>query len=113
MLVSDDLVYEQILYSRSTSSTKKVIDEDYAGIVVSDQCPSYNWIAAERHQLCWAHVKRNLQQMADYSGGGHTAYIDKHMIFRATPPIFNKSNSPGERVLCFRIICVTQQADAT
>lgn len=112
-MTSDALVYEQILYSRSTSSTKKVIDEDYAGIVVSDQCPSYNWIAAERHQLCWAHVKRNLQQMADYSGGGHTAYIDKHMIFRATPPIFNKSNSPGERVLCFRIICVTQQADAT
>ena len=58
---------------------KKVIDEDYAGIVVSDQCPSYNWIAADRHQLCWAHVKRNLQQMADYSGGGHTAYIGKHL----------------------------------
>ncbi|PSV92858.1 hypothetical protein CTM89_04205 [Photobacterium leiognathi] len=51
------------------------MDEDYAGIVVSDQCPSYNWIAADRHQLCWAHIKRNLQQMADYSGGGHTAYI--------------------------------------
>ncbi|XAG19635.1 hypothetical protein NM452_13275 [Vibrio metschnikovii] len=30
--------------------------------MVSDQCPSYNWIAADRHQLCWAHVKRNLQQ---------------------------------------------------
>lgn len=60
----------------------------------------------------WAHVKRNLQQMADYSGG-HTAYIGKHVIFRATPPIFNKSNSPGERVLCFRIVSVTRQADAT
>ena len=44
LVASDDLVYEQILYSRSTSSAKKVIDEDYAGIVVSDQCPSYNWI---------------------------------------------------------------------
>ncbi|WP_110410664.1 IS66 family transposase [Vibrio rumoiensis] len=79
LVASDDLVYEQILYSRSTSSAKKVIDEDYAGIVVSDQCPSYNWIAADRHQLCWAHVKRNLQQMADYSGGGHTAYIGRHL----------------------------------
>lgn len=63
LVASDDLVYEQILYSRATSSAKKVIDEDYAGIVVSDQCPSYNWIAADRHQLCWAHVKRNLQQI--------------------------------------------------
>ncbi len=79
LVSSDDLVYEQILYSRSTSSAKKLIDEDHAGIVVSDQCPSYNWIAADRHQLCWAHVKRNLQQMADYSGGGHTAYIGKHL----------------------------------
>ncbi|EMD77814.1 transposase [Vibrio diabolicus E0666] len=79
LVASDDLVYEQILYSRSTSSAKKVIDEDYAGIVVSDQCPSCNWIAADRHQLCWAHVKRNLQQMADYSGGGHTAYIGRHL----------------------------------
>ncbi|WP_199861926.1 IS66 family transposase, partial [Vibrio tasmaniensis] len=69
LVASDDLVYEQILYSRSASSAKKVIDEDYTGIVVSDQCSSYNWIAADRHLLCWAHVKRNLQQMADYSGG--------------------------------------------
>ena len=81
LVASNDLVYEQILYSRSTSSAKKVIDEEYAGIVVNDQCPSYNWIAADRHQLCWAHVKRNLQQMADYSGRGHghTAYIGKHL----------------------------------
>ena len=79
LVASDDLVYEQILHSRSTASAKKVIDEDYAGIVVSDQCPSYNWIVADRHLLCWAHVKRNLQQMADYSGGGHTAYIGKHL----------------------------------
>ena len=74
-----DLVYEHILFSRSTSSAKKVISEGYAGIVVSDQCPSYNWLAPDRHQFCWAHVKRNLQQMADYSGGGHTAYVGKHL----------------------------------
>lgn len=79
LVASDDLVYEKRLYSRSASSAQKVIDEDYAGVVVSDQCPSYNWIAADRHQLCWAHVKRNLQQMVDYSGGGHTAYIGKRL----------------------------------
>ena len=51
LVVSDDLVYEQILYSCSISSAKKVIDEDYTGIVVSGQCPSYNWVAADPHQL--------------------------------------------------------------
>ncbi|MYM60893.1 transposase [Vibrio sp. OCN044] len=79
LVASDDLVYEQIPYSRSASSAKKVIDEDYAGIVVSDQCLSYNWVSTDRYQLCWEHVKRNLQQMADYSGGGDTAYIGKHL----------------------------------
>ncbi len=43
LVASDDLVYKKILYSRSTSSAKEVIDKDYAGIVVGDQCPSYNW----------------------------------------------------------------------
>ena len=79
LVSSSDLVYEHILFSRSTSSAKKVINKGYAGVVVSDQCPSYNWLSPERHQFCWAHVKRNLQQMADYSGGGHTAYVGKHL----------------------------------
>lgn len=38
LATSDDLVFEKILYSRSASSAKKVIDENYTGIVVSDQC---------------------------------------------------------------------------
>ncbi|MBD1578083.1 transposase, partial [Vibrio sp. S11_S32] len=89
LMASDDLVYEKILFSRSAISAKTIINEDYAGIVVSDQCPSYNWVSPDKHQLCWAHVKRNLQQIADYSGGGHTAYIGRHLclitnsLFRA------------------------------
>ena len=79
LVSSDRLVYEKILFSRSAHSAKSMLGENYTGVVISDQCPSYNWIASSQHQLCWAHIKRNLQQMADYSGGGHTAYVGRHL----------------------------------
>ncbi|WP_277914539.1 transposase, partial [Vibrio sp. S234-5] len=60
LVASEDLVYEKILYSRSTHSAKTVLDSDYCGIVVSDQYSGYNWLSPDRHQLCWAHVIRNL-----------------------------------------------------
>ena len=80
LVASDDLVYEKILYSRSTHSAKKVLDADYCGIVVSDQYSGYNWLAPDRHQLCWSHVIRNLQQIADYSGKGYTAKIGHRLV---------------------------------
>lgn len=83
LVASEDLVYEKILFSRSMHSAKMVLGENYTGFVVSDQCPSYNWINPEKHQLCWSHVKRNLQQIADYSGGGYTAYVGRRLTLVA------------------------------
>nr|WP_193158048.1 IS66 family transposase [Vibrio navarrensis] len=80
LVASEDLVYEKILYSRSTHSAKTVLDSDYCGIVVSDQYSGYNWLSPDRHQLCWAHVIRNLQQIADYTGKGHTAKIGQRLV---------------------------------
>jgi transposase len=80
LVASDDLVYEKILYSRSTHSAKTVLDSDYCGIVVSDQYSGYNWLSQDKHQLCWSHVIRNLQQIADYSGKGHTAKIGQRLV---------------------------------
>lgn len=65
-----------------------MLGPNYTGLVVTDQCPSYNWLKPEKHQLCWSHVKRNLQQLADYSGGGYTAHVGQrltlisNMVFR-------------------------------
>lgn len=80
LVASDDLVYEKILYSRSTHSSKTVLDSDYCGIVVSDQYSGYNWLSQDKHQLCWSHVIRNLQQNADYSGKGYTAKIGQRLV---------------------------------
>lgn len=79
LAASDDLVYEKILYSRSSHSAKIILGEDYSGVVASDQYPSYNWIPQGQRQLCWSHVMRNLQQIADYSDAGYTARVGQYL----------------------------------
>lgn len=79
LVASEALVYEKILFSRSAHSAKAMLGANYTGLVVTDQCPSYNWLKPEKHQLCWSHVKRNLQQIADYSGGGYTTYVGQRL----------------------------------
>ncbi|WP_254068220.1 IS66 family transposase [Vibrio aestuarianus] len=80
LVSSDDLVYEKILFSRSIHSAKAVLGAHYSGVVVSDQYGGYNWISPNKHQLCWSHVLRNLQQIADYTGKGHTAKIGQRLV---------------------------------
>lgn len=52
----------------------------FNGIAITDQCASYNWIDKNKHQFFWAHITRNLQNMADYSGKGLTAKIGKKLV---------------------------------
>lgn len=78
--------------------------------------PSYNWIASDRRQLCWAHVKRNLQQMAEYSGGGHTAYIGWHLCL-ITNAIFRtrhryEQNEVNDSIYLRRIRRLQQSLDS-
>ncbi|MEZ9946497.1 IS66 family transposase [Vibrio breoganii] len=96
LVASEDLVYEKILFSRSAHSAKAMLGANYTGLVVTDQRPSYNWLKPEKHQLCWSHVKRNLQQIADYSGAGYTTYVGQrltlisNMVFRTRHRLENE-----------------------
>ena len=80
LLSGDDAVFQVVKYFRNKDAAKSVLGAQTQAIVVSDQCPSYNWIAPERHQFYLAHVLRNLQQMADYSGKGLTANIGNRLV---------------------------------
>ncbi len=101
LATSDDLIYEKILYSRSSHSAKVILGDEYSGVVVSDQCPSYNWIPQGRRQLCWSHIKRNLQQIADYSGGGFTARVGRNLTF-ITSAIFRTRHRFEQNELCHK-----------
>ncbi len=54
LVANDDLVFEKILYSRSTHSAKVMLGEHYQGLMISDQYSSYNWLEPSKQQLCWA-----------------------------------------------------------
>ncbi len=101
LATNDDLVYEKILYSRSSHSAKIILGDEYPGVIVSDQCPSYNWIPQGQHQFCWSHIKRNLQQIVDYSGGGFTARVGQSLTL-ITSAIFRTRHRFEESELCHK-----------
>ena len=52
--------------SRGAKACTALLGADYAGIVGSDRYRVYNGIPADRRQLCWAHLVRNLRGLADH-----------------------------------------------
>lgn len=79
LMSGNDAVFQNVRFFRSQDNAKHLLGATQA-TVVTDQCASYNWLDPQRHQFCWAHVDRNLQQMADFSGKGLTALIGTRLV---------------------------------
>jgi transposase len=56
--------------SRGSGVIKGLLGETFAGYLISDRWAAYTWIAPERRQVCWAHLKRDFQKLVDYGGPG-------------------------------------------
>ena len=69
-----EYVFNEIRYYRNQASAKHMLDDTDA-IIISDQHSSYNYLDSNKNQYCWSHIKRNLKQMAEYSGDGYTAKV--------------------------------------
>ncbi|HEY6908885.1 MAG TPA: IS66 family transposase [Myxococcales bacterium] len=54
--------------SRGAKVAKQILGEDFAGVLISDRWPGYDW--AQRRQLCWAHLRRDFQGFVDRGRGG-------------------------------------------
>src|SRR5262249_34730680 len=54
--------------SRGGQVAKELLGEAFAGIVVSDRWSGYRWVPLKYHQLCWAHLIRDLRQIAEAGG---------------------------------------------
>ena len=52
----------------SSDLTAQALLGDFTGVVGSDRCPSYNWLTNDHRQVCWAHLLRDFQAMAERSG---------------------------------------------
>jgi hypothetical protein len=54
--------------NRAGQSLKELLGENYPGIIHSDRHKPYLKLAATRHQLCWAHLIRNLRGLSQRAG---------------------------------------------
>lgn len=56
--------------SRSSQVIKELLGETFGGYLISDRWSAYTWLAPDRRQVCWAHLKRDFQALEDYGGAG-------------------------------------------
>jgi transposase len=68
-VVAAGLTLFQIHASRGGAVAQALLGEAWSGIVGSDRGTMYSWLARERRQVCWAHLKRNFQTLVDWGPG--------------------------------------------
>ena len=57
-----------LLDRRNAECAQKVIDVQAKGIVTTDRYSAYQWLPQRRRQICWAHLKRDFQAIAERTG---------------------------------------------
>jgi len=58
----------RLLKTRGAVSAKALLGEEFPGVAGTDRLATYDWIAPERRQLCWAHLKRDFVAMSERPG---------------------------------------------
>lgn len=71
---------------RNASAAKALLGHAFAGILTTDRWASYNWVAAERRQLCWSHLTRDFKSFLDYGAEakllGERLLAERRKLFR-------------------------------
>jgi transposase len=62
----------RILPGRSRKDAEAMIGRNETGFITSDRYPGYNHLAAANRQICWAHLKRDFQAIAERMGDSKT-----------------------------------------
>ncbi|MCA1853361.1 MAG: IS66 family transposase, partial [Beggiatoa sp.] len=57
-----------IRLSRGKVVAEELLGEGFAGYLVSDRWSGYSWVELRRRQVCFAHLKRDFQKIADAQG---------------------------------------------
>jgi transposase len=58
----------RVLARRDSAAAREVIGKNGKGVVTTDRYFAYRWLSQERRQLCWAHLMRDFQAMAEREG---------------------------------------------
>jgi transposase len=70
VLVTSWVTVFQVHLSRGQAAAKELLGE-FAGYLVTDRWSGYGWWPLSRRQLCWAHLIREFQKIAERGGESH------------------------------------------
>jgi transposase len=68
VVVSHAATVFAVATSRGSAVIKGLLGEAFGGILGSDRWSAYTWVAPERRQVCWSHLKRDFQALVDWGG---------------------------------------------
>lgn len=75
---TQDVTVFHLLGGRSAKDAQAVISQEAKGIITTDRFSSYNWLAARRRQICWAHLARDFQALVER--GGESAKVGEALL---------------------------------
>ena len=76
-------------HSRGRKVAKELIDKYEDRIIISDRYSSYSYIPDRNRQVCWAHLKRDLQRISERSGNAGKLGYSLLRIYRNIFNIYN------------------------
>jgi transposase len=68
VVVAPLLTVFAVATSRGSGVIKGLLGETFGGYLISDRWSAYTWLPVGRRQVCWAHLKRDLQALVDAGG---------------------------------------------
>jgi transposase len=71
----------RIVRSRAGAIARDLLGEEPKPIVISDRFPGYEWIKIKSRQICWAHLRRDMQAMIDRDGDG--AEVGRRLLWQS------------------------------
>jgi transposase len=73
-----DVTAFEVLRGRGADEAGRMIEAQAGGIITTDRYGAYNWLPHRRRQVCWAHLARDFQAMAER--GGESAGIGEALL---------------------------------
>jgi hypothetical protein len=80
VMVTSYVTVFQIHLNRGHAAAKELLG-NFAGYLITDRWTGYSWWPLERRQLCWAHLIREFQKIADR--GGESQLIGEGLLAQA------------------------------
>jgi transposase-like protein len=76
----------RVAAKRDAATAREIIGRAQTSIITTDRHLGYSWLAPMRRQVCWAHLKRDFQAIAERSGQsqaiGEALLVQTKEVFR-------------------------------